>query len=96
MQLRHGQLAEVLLVPLLIITEVVPLLIITELVRRLPEAEDGCYFVFYICCYFVLGNHSNTLGHHSKTLGKARAAAAAVTVVFFEDYGLRAHMRLRA
>ena len=57
MQLRHGQLAEVLLVPLLIITEVVPLLIITELVRRLPEAENGCYFC--VCLYlllFVLGS----------------------------------------
>ena len=53
MQLRHGQLAEVLLVPLLIITEVVPLLIITELVRRLPEAENGCYFLFLFCCYFA-------------------------------------------
>ena len=53
MQLRHGQLAEVLLVPLLIITEVVPLLIITELVRRLPEAENGCYCLCLFCCFFA-------------------------------------------
>ena len=75
MQLRHGQLAEVLLVPLLIITEVVPLLIITELVRRLPEAEDGCYFcVFYFVVILLL----------------------LLLLFFLEDYGLRAHMRLRA